>query len=232
MSPCSKSTMTRFRARGVTLALAVTTILGGNVLAAPAAGGIEAKGGRIALPAATHLRGCRGPDPAVVSFKVGRIKRTGPHRAKVELVATMRNVGTAEYRSSRGMQLFAIAYVAAGGASGTLARLDFPRLAPGKGTMRVLRAWTDIRLDQEFPGKFEAYISYDPDFQIDGNPANDDCNLRNNSRFLEERQVMKLVADVLRGTPTRRAYQAIQKDTRKRAQELFGPAVPNPPIGR
>lgn len=233
MSTNSKSTKTRFRARGVTLALAVTSILGAGTPTAWAAdSGIQAKGGRIALPAATQLRGCRGPDPAVVSFKTGRIKRTAPHRAKVELIATMRNVGTAEYRSAPGKQFLAIGYVSAGGASGTLARLDFDRLAPEKGTMRVLRAWADIRLDQEFPGKFEAFISYDPDFQIDGNAANDDCNLRNNSRFLEERKVMSLVSEVLRATPKGRAYEAVQRDKRKRAQELIGPAVPKPPIGR
>lgn len=43
---------------------------------------------------------------------------------------------------------------------------------------------------------------------------------------------MSLVSEVLRATPKGRAYEAVQRDKRKRAQELIGPAVPKPPIGR
>ncbi len=226
MNAHGKDTKTRFRARAGALALAVAAALGGTLPAQAGGDGIRVKSG-IKGVANMNYR-CQGPDPAVVSFRVGRIQRIDRYNARVELVATIRNLGTEDLGDTRGKLGAAIAYRPAGGRSGrVLASIELRDLPKGRGAMRIVRGWTHISTSQEFPGTFSAYVSGDPDWQTQF-----DCNATNNLRRLSERDVMNRVAQVLQRAPQGRAYEAIQRERYRRAQDLISPKAPKPVFGR
>ncbi|HHQ40787.1 MAG TPA: hypothetical protein ENK20_00655 [Chromatiales bacterium] len=226
----------RGKRRLKTTARAVAAVLALTAAAQAPAGDPGSRTGGVAVPnvgikgtAITHVRACRGPDPAVVSFRVGRIQRIDDFHARVELVAKVRNVGSADFRSAPGKQsIFITRLWPDGRTSHVLRRVEFRELPKGHGAMRIVRAWTKVYTGEEFPGEYAAYVSYDPDFQLDGNPANDDCNLRNNERRLKERTVMELASATLRRTPAGVAREAIVRGERKRARELLTPRKAQP----
>jgi hypothetical protein len=47
-------------------------------------------------------------------------------------------------------------------------------------------------MTNEFPPSYRLVIAYDPDISNDGNPANDDCNGRNNVQSVTSAQINSL----------------------------------------
>ncbi len=135
---------------------------------------------------------CDGPDPAVTSLRVTRsiIVRNGLKIGVLRITSTLKNVGARNYISRRNQQAFVIQAknpaVSGPRAYETLAKREFPRLI--KGASITLTATYEIPRLIEWGHRERrygecqaervilAYVSYDPDILMDGNPQNDDCN--------------------------------------------------------
>lgn len=133
------------------------------------------------------------PDPALrgLTFKI--VERTPAHRVsgRVSLIATVENVGKAEYRSRPNQQIVELYETVPGRSPRRVAAREFTNLAPGQ---RIDLVWTRVwnaasPAEGEFPPTYEARISYDPDIRIDGNPANDECNATNNVARLNGKSI-------------------------------------------
>lgn len=145
--------------------------------------GVRVPQGRILEPIAC-------PDPATVEIGVANIRsrlRSGVTYYDFDIVGTIRNVGRGEWSSGRGQQFASL--VRNSGASQTLVSRDFTRLSPGASF--ALASRMSLAASEEFPPDLELAIGYDPDIRLDGNPANDDCRMGNNSRRLSGRDLMR-----------------------------------------
>jgi hypothetical protein len=126
------------------------------------------------------------PDPSAVEIGLANIRaRRGASGTffEFDVVGTIRNVGAGAWSSGRGQQVASLKRTGA-----TLASRDFTRLSPGDGF--TLTGRMSVHAAEEFPPNLELSISYDPDIRIDGNPANDDCRMGNNSRRLSGSELM------------------------------------------
>ncbi len=132
------------------------------------------------------------PDPAIVSFSVGRITSTpGPAPGNwpiytIQLRAVLKNVGGGAYNTRPNQQ--AVAIIERGSRTRDVKYQPFGNLGVGAQVMVTaqIRNW---RRSNEFPPNYEAHIRYDPDISIDGNPQNDDCRGANNKRTITGAQI-------------------------------------------
>ena len=149
-------------------------------------------------PIPIPLKPCDGPDPGVVSLRVTKsiIVRNGVKIGVLRITSTLKNVGTQDFVSRPGQQAFVIQAknpaISGPRAYETLARRDFRRL--NKGASITLTATYEIPRIIEWGHRERRYgecqaerviwsfVSYDPDISMDGNPQNDDCNVRNNKK--------------------------------------------------
>lgn len=130
------------------------------------------------------------PDPAAVEIGVSNIRsslQSGVTYYDFDVVGTVRNVGRGAWSSGRGQQFASLRRHA----GATLASRDFMRLAPGESFMPA--SGMSLAASEEFPPDLEIAIGYDPDIRLDGNRANDDCRMGNNSRRLAGRNLMRLL---------------------------------------
>ncbi len=132
------------------------------------------------------------PDPAIISFSVGRITSTpGPAPGHwpiytIQLRAVLKNVGGGAYSTRPNQQ--AVAIIERGSRTRDVKYQPFGNLGVGAQVMVTaqIRNW---RRSNEFPPNYEAHIRYDPDISIDGNPQNDDCRGGNNKRTITGAQI-------------------------------------------
>lgn len=124
------------------------------------------------------------PDPAAIAVDFRLVRRTGRFTGQVEIVGTIRNVGTADFISGKGQQGIQLYEEVPGARPRLVASLPFERLNQGAELqIRYTREWNaSSPAEGEFPPTYRLQISYDPDIVLDGNPKNDDSNWRNNSR--------------------------------------------------
>jgi hypothetical protein len=129
-----------------------------------------------------RLREC--PDPAVTGLDFAIVSRTARFRGRVEITATVDNVGRATYSSRPNQQSVQLYEATPGGPSRLVAQTAFVNLAPGEGVkVSYTRNWYAASpAEGEFPPTYRAIIAYDPDITMDGNPRNDDCVAANNRR--------------------------------------------------
>ena len=126
--------------------------------------------------------GCR--DPQASGLTVSGISRNADGTWQFSLRGTVTNGGDAAFESRPNQQ-------SAGLYEGSERRAvaHFTNLRPGQ---RVNTAFTRITrwyTGQEFHSGFQLRVDYDPDIFIDGNPRNDDCQLRNNRRVLSAGEI-------------------------------------------
>ncbi|MEX0954342.1 MAG: hypothetical protein WDZ83_03910 [Rhizobiaceae bacterium] len=183
----------RILTRAATLAVAAASVLA----TAAAAQVIQVDPGKFRVlpkhqfqvPGDRILRPIACPDPAAVEIGVTNIRsrlQSGVTYYDFDVVGTVRNVGGGAWSSGRGQQFASL--LRHRGASATLATRDFMRLSPGASF--TLTSRMSLAASEEFPPDLEIAIGYDPDIRLDGNRANDDCRMGNNSRRLSGRDLM------------------------------------------
>lgn len=114
------------------------------------------------------------PDPTAheISFRLAR--RYNDTRALVHVVGTFRN-GGGDYRSGRNQQLVQLLENGR-----VVEERPFANLASGESLS--LSKYVQWDRTNEFPPTYKIAIVYAPDISVDGNTANDDCRLNNNTR--------------------------------------------------
>ena len=120
----------------------------------------NAIGGKTANPGLVQKIAC--PDLTVVMAE--------KHRGgAIHIVYGVRNVGTADFITSRNQQTLTVKTPAGD--------RTFPF-----GNLRVggVQTWSEIYRPFEFPFTYAGALNFDPDIYIDGNRRNDDCNGSNN----------------------------------------------------
>ncbi len=150
----------------------------------------------VGLLACVLATGCGDDDPTAPDLAVERIEfsllnRTGPTTGRVRITGHIRNIGT-DYLSSPGQQQLQLWELVPGARERLVARRDFQNL-PAQGRLSVSydRTWNAATM-REFPPDYRVVISLDPDIFIDGNPDNDDSNLRNNTHTESGRRINDL----------------------------------------
>jgi hypothetical protein len=131
------------------------------------------------------LRLARGIDPAAHAIQFRVLSRSTQFRGRVEISATLKNVGTSAYQSRAGAQAAYLYETPLGSRNKRLVTSrDFTQLNPGQEVkLTYIRNWDrSSPAEGEFPPTYELKIVYDPDIAIDGNPQNDDANRGNNQR--------------------------------------------------
>lgn len=121
------------------------------------------------------------PDPAVVDIKFSVVRRYSQFRGRVRITGIVKNIGGADYISGPNQQLIVLD---AGDAAHPLKVKKFQNLRKGEEVRIVYETdWNSSSPSEgEFPPTFRVYITYDPDINMDSNPKNDDCNLKNNGK--------------------------------------------------
>lgn len=124
------------------------------------------------------LRSPSCPDPATTKIKYELIRRISPTQGRVRITGVVKNIGS-QYTSGSNQQGVLLYELHPGGVAPRAVKDQaFQNLAPGQEVTIVFeRDWS---ASDEFPPDYAIQLTYDPDITIDGNPRNDDCNLRNN----------------------------------------------------
>jgi hypothetical protein len=106
------------------------------------------------------------------------------------LQGALRNEGD-PFQSRTGQQSLQIREVPPGGGEGrVLQNVPFGSLQPGQTVpINTNISW---RTTNEFPPNYRLVIVYDSGLARDGNPANDDCNGRNNTQSITAAQINSL----------------------------------------
>ncbi len=143
------------------------------------------------------------PDPGIASLRVTDVRFRDGRVPVMTIEVKVRNMGRADYVSRRGQQSV---MVDNGNGRRLLARHRFTSLGAGR--------WFSFRFRHEFIGgefvaPIRARLSYDPDIRIDGNPRNDDCNLRNNSLTLTPAEQRAAIDRFSRGNRFRVPVQPV-----------------------
>lgn len=114
------------------------------------------------------------PDPIAqeISFRLAR--RYNETVGMVHVVGTVRNNG-GDYRSGRNQQLIQLLEDGQ-----VIEQRPFTNLGSGE-SISVSR-YIQWHTTNEFPPTYKIAIVYAPDISVDGNMANDDCRLTNNTR--------------------------------------------------
>ena len=130
----------------------------------------------------------RCPDPAITQITVTNVRAHAGGVFDFTLGATLRNAGTAPYRTSPGQQAVNAYIHPPGTQPRHLRTYNFQDLAIGeqRQLQYEVRGW---RSSDEFPPSYEFALSYDPDILSDGNKANDDCRTVNNRRTISPREI-------------------------------------------
>jgi len=151
--------------------------------------GIKKPRGPVAGPGGTQPRvAC--VDPSAFDLRFDIVRRDTQFRGRVRITGVVKNIGNTAFTSNPGsQQASAHLYEVPAGATsgGTLrAHTDFANLAVnGTVTVTYERDWdSSSPAEGEFPSSFKLMIVYDPDILLDGNTANDDCNVNNNNKAL------------------------------------------------
>lgn len=136
--------------------------------------------------------GC--PDPAIVDLIPGWPQRHDDGTYTFKLMAQIKNVGDATYRSRNDQQNVVLKEGHTTlKTSGWPDRTLHPEFAPGEGTS-VVQAVSNWNPNSEFLTDFTAHLTYDPDILRDGNPENDDCRDTNNSARLSVAELKRILS--------------------------------------
>ena len=128
-------------------------------------------------------------DLRAVRLQIANVRRNADGSFNFNVMGTVRNFGPDHFRSGRGQQSITISQETPGAGSRTLNTWNFTNMRANTGNNYYSRSMRNWRLSTEFPPSFTLRIIYDPDIYIDGNPSNDDCNQRNNSKTLTGSQI-------------------------------------------
>ncbi|MBU0485996.1 MAG: hypothetical protein KKB30_15945 [Proteobacteria bacterium] len=129
-----------------------------------------------------RVRSC--PDPAAYAIDFRIVNRGSQFAGTVEIMGTVKNVGTASYESGANQQMAQLYEAPLGGAGRLVASQSFQNLTAGQTvTVSYTRQWNASSPSEgEFPPNYKLLVVYDPDISMDGNAKNDDCNGVNNQK--------------------------------------------------
>jgi len=139
------------------------------------------------------------PDPAITRIWADRVVKNSNGTYSFVLHGDIKNIGTAPYRSGQRQQIVKMFQ-----GKTYYWGLDFGNLNRG-GVFHFSQSVTNVP-GGEFVTPYSLSIVYDPDILRDGNPNNDDCNLHNNSRVLNERQVQAALSHPMPTAATKMKY--------------------------
>lgn len=125
------------------------------------------------------------PNPAIVELQVGIIRKTSRFAGTIQLKAVLKNIGNADYVSAPNQQSVQIHH-----GRNLLKNERFGNLR--KGEVKIIAVQLPWNAAGEFQDNMTARIVYDPDIRMDGNPRNDDCNMRDNSKTVRPAQANRL----------------------------------------
>ena len=126
-------------------------------------------------------------NPAIVELQVGIIRRDPRNRFQgtIQAKAVLNNRGNADYVTNPNQQSVQIHL-----GRRLLKNERFGNLR--KGETKIIAVQLPWNAAGEFQENLTARIVYDPDIRMDGNPRNDDCNMRDNSKTVTPAQVNRL----------------------------------------
>jgi hypothetical protein len=126
-------------------------------------------------------------NPAIVELQVGIISKDPRNRFQgtIQLKAVLKNIGNADYVTGANQQSVQIHY-----GRRLLKNERFGNLRVGE--TKIIAVQLPWNAAEEFQGDLKAQIVYDPDIRTDGNPNNDDCNMRDNSKTVPPATANKL----------------------------------------
>ena len=127
------------------------------------------------------------PNPMVRDINV-RVLTRSASQARILVTAVIENAGGADYVSGPNQQTITLTR-----GNQRLTSRDFTTIRVGN---RIEVSYPQIVSAHgygEFPPTFHAYLAYDPDVRIDGNPANDDCRVNDNRKSLNGNVVNALL---------------------------------------
>ncbi len=107
------------------------------------------------------------------------VRQNRDHTYNFVIQGQVKNIGGADYVSRRNQQSL---YLHTLGSPRRITEWHFSRMNRGQ----VMNVHVPVRhaTGGEFTPSYELALDFDPDILIDGNPANDDCNIRNNQATL------------------------------------------------
>ncbi|MCB9993238.1 MAG: hypothetical protein H6873_06240 [Hyphomicrobiaceae bacterium] len=111
---------------------------------------------------------------ACPDLKVSASQHPNPD-GSIAVEVRVANISTADYVSDPAQQMLVIE----GHNGGHSGMMRFAELASGR-----FIQWNDTFEPFEFPATYNAYVAFDPDILLDGNPQNDDCRASNNQASL------------------------------------------------
>ncbi len=132
---------------------------------------------------------CDGPDPALTSIYIRKVSSPDEDEGRYNFwfMVTLKNVGQQDFVSGEDQAVVIIKrgnnVIGRNAFDELRAGVRYTPITPDAGA--TIRDWST----GEFAEGFKAMISYDPDIRIDGNPDNDDCNMRNNEVRMTAREV-------------------------------------------
>lgn len=133
------------------------------------------------------------PDLALNGVEVRMLSRDPQGQYFFRLAATVENIGRSNYRSSSGQQVVEVDRLSQGGGATRMENISFSSVPAGS---RATEATHDVlrwRISQEFPPSYRFTIRFDPDIRIDGNTANDDCTVKNNSTTIRGEEINAVI---------------------------------------
>lgn len=127
------------------------------------------------------------PNPRVKEVKAQVLSQNSRY-AQVRITAVVENAGQVEYRSNPRQQSITLARDGR-----RVSTQGFTVIRPGNRFYVTYDETVSVHGYGEFTPTFHAYLSYDPDIRIDGNPANDDCRANDNRKSLSGNVVNALL---------------------------------------
>lgn len=129
---------------------------------------------------------CGGPDPAAISIEFTKLTEPLPNTGTVRITGMVTNIGLANYVSGPEQQIVELLEDGK-----VVETTEFQNLAAGESvSVSHERAWSTA--DEFQPDNYTVRIVYDPDIFMDGNVANDDCNMGNNSKTRDAQEINAL----------------------------------------
>jgi hypothetical protein len=133
------------------------------------------------------------PDPMLNGIEVRMLSRDPQGQYFFRLSAHVENKGRGAYSSADGQQVVRIEQISPGNRPRQIAVGAFRNIAAGGRSGEISHDVLRWRISQEFPPSYRFTIAYDPDISADGNPGNDDCELKNNSTTITGAEINAII---------------------------------------
>lgn len=133
------------------------------------------------------------PDLTLTGVEVRMLSRDPQGQYFFRLAAKVENRGRGDYTSSPGQQVVEVDRLSQGSGSARVENISFGSVPAGSGRTEATHDVGRWRISQEFPPSYRFRIAFDPDIGSDGNTANDDCTIKNNSTTITGEDINSII---------------------------------------